>query len=118
MVLPGVAQMTPQITPRLSMAILRFLAGVFLLIAVIALAFDATRQGGFVVTSLYDSWRNVAPQSVAAAQSALSRSSHPLVWEYGVKSLLAMPAWGLFGTIGLLLAYAGRRRKRVNVFAN
>ena len=44
--------------------------------------------------------------------------THPLVWETAVRPLLLLPAWALFGGLGFLLAYIGRRRRRVNVFAN
>jgi hypothetical protein len=35
-----------------------------------------------------------------------------------IQRLLLLPTWAVFGTLGLLAAYAGRRRRRVNVFAN
>ena len=40
------------------------------------------------------------------------------VWEVGVRRLLLMPTWLLFALLGAVFAYAGRRRRRVNVFAN
>ena len=49
---------------------------------------------------------------------AVGRATHPLVWEMGVRKLLAVPTWAVFAVLGLLCAYAGRRRRRVNVFAN
>ena len=48
----------------------------------------------------------------------MRRATHPMVWELGVRKLLAVPTWAVFGVIGFLLAYFGRRRRRVNVFAN
>jgi hypothetical protein len=48
----------------------------------------------------------------------VQRRSHPLVWDYGVAQILRVPTWGLFGLLGLLLGYAGRRRRRVDIFAN
>ena len=99
----------------------RFLAAVFLLIAVIAAVYDGTRSlgaGGLVMTSLLEHWSKLAPTLLAAAQGGIQRATHPLVWNVGVRQLLAVPAWSAFAALGLLFAYAGRRRRRVNVFAN
>jgi len=103
------------------LAFFRFLAATFLLIAVIAAVYDGTRSaasGGLVMTSLLEHWSRIAPGLLASAQSGVGRALHPLVWNLGVSKLLAVPTWALFGAVGLLLAYAGRRRRRVNVFAN
>jgi hypothetical protein len=103
------------------LAFFRFLAGVFLLVAAIAAVYDGTRSlgvGRMVVTSLIEHWSAVAPGLLATAQSAVRRATHPMVWELGVRKLLAVPTWAVFGVVGFLLAYAGRRRRRVNVFAN
>lgn len=103
------------------LAFFRFLSGTFLLIAVIAAVYDGTRSvatGGLVMTSMLEHWSRIAPGLLASAQSGVGRSLHPLVWNLGVSKLLAVPAWALSAALGLLLAYAGRRRRRVNVFAN
>jgi hypothetical protein len=100
---------------------LRFLAGVFLLIATIAAVYDGTRSlaaDDLVTTSLMEHWTKLAPALLAATRSGLQRSTHPLVWELGAAKLLGLPAWGAFAALGILCAYAGRRRRRVNVFAN
>jgi hypothetical protein len=99
----------------------RFLAGVLLLIAAIAAVYDGTRSAGaghLVTTSLIEHWSKLAPALLAAAQSGVQRATHPLVWELGARKLLGLPTWAVFAGLGLLLAYAGRRRRRVNVFAN
>jgi hypothetical protein len=99
----------------------RFLAGTFLLIAVIAAVYDGTRTvagGGFVMTSLLEHWSRIAPGLLASAQSGVGRALHPLVWNIGISRLLLVPAWAVFAALGVLCAYAGRRRRRVNVFAN
>jgi hypothetical protein len=97
------------------------MAGTFLLIAVIAAVYDGTRSlatGGLAMTSLLEHWSRIAPGVLAAAQSGLARVTHPLVWEMGLRQLLLVPAWVVFAVLGFLCAYAGRRRRRVNVFAN
>jgi hypothetical protein len=103
------------------LAFFRFLAGVFLLIAVIAAVYDGTRSlaaGTLVSTALAEHWSRIAPGLLSATQSAVSRTTHPLVWDLGVRNLLLVPTWALFAVLGVFLAFAGRRRRRVNVFAN
>jgi hypothetical protein len=100
---------------------LRFLAGAFLLIAVIFAVNDATKaladRGSGAITVL-QTWSAVSPPTLKAAQTAVERYTHPGVWRWGVLSILQLPAWALFGTLGVALAYAGRRRRRVNIYAN
>jgi len=101
--------------------VLRFLAGVFLLIAVIAAVNDVTRSQSAdkaVMTSTYEHWSKLAPVTLAAAKGAVERRVHPVVWSWGVGPLLQLPAWGLFGLFALLCALAGRRRREINIFAN
>jgi hypothetical protein len=105
------------------MSFLRFLASVLLLIAVIAAIYDGTRAletrgGEFTMTSLGEQWSKVAPISYKNAQTAVRRYTHPLVWDGLIQRLLLLPTWAVFGSLGLVAAYAGRRRRRVNVFAN
>src|SRR5262245_48701487 len=101
--------------------LLRFLAGVLLIVAVIAAANDVTRSlaaNRASVVSTYEHWSKLAPVTLAATRGSVQRNVHPLVWDLGLAPLLQLPAWGLFGLAGFLLAYAGRRRRQVNVFAN
>jgi MYXO-CTERM domain-containing protein len=102
-------------------AFVRFLAGFFFLVAVIFAVYDTTvtrtgGHGGFV--SLYDTWSAVSPTSLKSAQTGVQRSTHPLVWSWGIVKVLQMPGWALLGLVGLALAYAGRRRRSINVYAN
>ena len=103
------------------LAFLRFLAGVLLLVAVIAAVYDGTRSLSLhqlVMTPLLEHWSKLAPATLNAAQSAVRRSTHPAVWDLVIGKLLLLPAWSLFAALGMLAAYAGRRRRRTNVFAN
>lgn len=102
-------------------ALFRFLAGVFLLVAVIAAVNDVTRSlaaNRVASTSAYEHWSKLAPVTLAAARGSVQRNTHPLVWDWGAATILQLPAWGLFGVLGLMLAYVGRRRRQVNIFAN
>ena len=102
--------------------LLRFLAGVFLMVAVIAAVNDVTRSmlAGDRLPSVttYEHWSRLAPVTLTLARNAVQRHTHPLVWDPGIVAVLNLPAWGLFGLLGALAAYAGRRRREVNIFAN
>jgi len=105
------------------MTVLRFLGGLFLLAAVIALTADFTRAdpGGALLppfASLLKHWADLAPQSLAAAKRAVEVRAHPLIWDPVIRSLLMLPAWMSLGAVGLLLSWLGRPRRRVDIFAN
>jgi hypothetical protein len=75
------------------LAVFRFLAGTFLLIAVIAAVYDGTRSlgtGGLAMTSLIEHWSRLAPALLNAVQGAVVRATHPLVWEMGLRKLLGV----------------------------
>jgi hypothetical protein len=101
---------------------LRFLAGVLLLVAVIAATNDVTRSlaAGHTLApvSTYEHWSRLAPVTLDVARRAVQRNTHPLVWDLGLVKVLQLPAWGLLGFLSLILAYLGRRRREVNIFAN
>jgi hypothetical protein len=102
-------------------ALVRFLAGFLLLIAVVFAVYDGTvshASGRVSFATIQDTWSAVAPASLKAAQASVQRSSHPLVWTWGVANVLQLPAWAVFGVLGLLLAYFGRERRRINIYAN
>jgi hypothetical protein len=101
--------------------VLRFLAGLLLLIAVTALVFDATRTLSahrLVLSSLGEQWASIAPGTLSSARRAVERSVHPLLWQAGIAKLLLVPTWTFFGVLGILAAYLGRQRRRANIFAN
>jgi hypothetical protein len=103
------------------LAFFRFSAAAFLLIAVFAGVYDGTRTlaaDRLVTTSLIEHWSTLAPTLLNTAQGAVKRTTHPLVWDLGLGKILLLPASLVFFAIGALLAYVGRRRRRVNVFAN
>lgn len=104
------------------MPVLRLLAGLCLLIAVLALVADASpwlgRSGDFDATSLAAHWKQIAPGSLERAEAAVVRSSPPWLWDPLVRSLIGLPTFVLFGGLGLLLGFLGRRRRRINIYAN
>jgi hypothetical protein len=104
------------------MTVLRFLASLFLLVAVIALASDATPPlsgvGPFKATSIAKHWGDISPASLAAAKTTVSDATFPWVWDYMLAPLLALPTFLMFGLLALAAGYAGRRRHKVNIYVN
>ena len=105
-----------------TMAVFRFLASLFLLIAVIALVADATpteqNGGAFVPTPLGQHWAAIAPSTLESAKSAVASTGVPWVWDRLIEPMLSIPTFLLFGTVGALAGYAGRRRRGVNIYIN
>ena len=93
------------------LAFFRILAGVFLLIAVLAGVYDATRSlaaDRLVMASLLEHWSTIAPSLLAAAQGAVQRAAGAPVWDQGVARVLLLPAWSVFAACGLLCDLARR----------
>ncbi len=103
------------------MALFRFVAWVLLLVAMIALVSDLTRSANgpvFSVTSTLGYWKSVSPQSLAAAATIIQRGVHPLLWDPVCVRLLGLPIWLLIGGFGMTMAVLGRKKRRVNIYAN
>jgi len=104
------------------MAVLRFLSALFFLIAVTALAADATLLLAgdltFRPASLQQRWSEIAPAVLNSVQMSLANQQLSWVWTMVISPLLSLPAVFLFAALGLLFGYAGRHRRRINVFVN
>ncbi|OYY00931.1 MAG: hypothetical protein B7Y80_03170 [Hyphomicrobium sp. 32-62-53] len=104
------------------MAALRFLAGLFALIAIIALVADATPwlngSGPFAGTSFETQWERISPNSLAAARERVSAGVSPAVWSAIEAVVIGFPTWAVFGALALITGTLGRRRRRVNIFVN
>jgi hypothetical protein len=112
---------------RILRILLRPVAVLCLLIATIALASDMTKSSsapaasgefGLRLTPIAEHWRALAPQSLAALQATVQRTSHKLVWTGVIAPTLQVPTWILFGATGLLAAFATRKRREVNIYSN
>ena len=103
-------------------ALLRFIARPLLLVAVVALVYDGTRTlaggSGLVVTSLAEHWQSFFPSSLEMLRGLVTKRVHPVLWDGGMVRVLHLPSWLVIGVIGLLLAWIGRKRHRVNVYIN
>ncbi|WP_072396134.1 hypothetical protein [Hyphomicrobium sp. CS1GBMeth3] len=103
------------------MVVFRFLAAVFLLVATIALVFDATPAvygaGPFEGTTLSAHWQDLGPNSFEAAQKAVQAFA-PWLWDRVIAPLLDVPTFIIFGALSLASGYAGRRRRAARIFVN
>ncbi|PPD29289.1 MAG: hypothetical protein CTY20_06965 [Hyphomicrobium sp.] len=104
------------------MTVLRFFASLFLLVAIVAFVADLTPwlQGtrGFSATSFAKHWTDLAPATLQTAKQAMTKSLGAWSWDWLTGSLISLPTSMLFGLLALGCGYAGRRRRRVNVFVN
>ena len=105
-----------------AMVMLRIAARILLVVALLALVSDGTRtlatDGGLVVTSLLDHWTDLAPASLENVKRTLALKVHPALWDSILARLFALPAWLVLGAAAIILAYAARKRRRLNVYAN
>ena len=101
---------------------LRFLAALFALVAVIAFAADISRHNvdgsGFSSMSLLDHVATFAPSLLASAKSAITRSVGAKAWDPVLTSLLGFPASLIFGLLATFCGYAGRPRHEIRIFVN
>lgn len=104
------------------MAVFRFLAAVFLLVAVIALVTDisAPISAGrpFSATTVEAQWRELAPATLKSTKIAVEQAAAPWLWNFVIWPVLSVPTFLLFGLLSLWCGYAGRRRHKVNIYVN
>ena len=102
--------------------ILRMLGVILLLFAMVALVVDGTKtlaaNGQLIVTPFGRQWLDFSPDSLLAAKRAVSENLHPLVWDPLIATLLLWPTWVIFGGLGILLYWIGRKRYVVELYAN
>jgi len=103
------------------MIILRLLAAVFLIAAVLVVIFDGTATlgsvDGIVMHSLGEMWFMIDQNTLASAVDAIRTGPVPWTWIL-VERLLHLPAWPTFAVLGILLMIASRPRRRLDLFAN
>jgi hypothetical protein len=103
------------------MAVFRFLAAVFLLVATVALVVDATPAvygaGPFIATTLNEQWKELGPSSFEVARKAVQGAA-PWLWDNVLAVLLSVPTYMAFGGLALLAGFIGRRRNTVRIFVN
>ena len=104
------------------MIFLRILGGWAVLAAVIAVVNDATRSyetgAKFSFASFGKDWYLINPGSLNALQAGIEKHVTPVLWDPVLLTLLKAPAFAVFGVLGILLYFAGLRRRRLNIYAN
>lgn len=103
------------------MAIVRAVAWLFLLVAVIVFTSDLTQTvngSAPASSSLLSHWKTTSPGTLAATGSFVQHYGHPKLWDPVLLRLMLLPAWLLIGTLGVVLAVLSRGKRRVNIFAN
>jgi hypothetical protein len=110
----------PKTRPRV---MFRFLAALFALIAIIALASDLSHRGSdgavhFSATSLLGHIGDLSPTMLAALRANVVKYLGPVAWEPVAVSLLSLPTFVIFGLLAMAAGYAGRPRDEVRIFIN
>lgn len=104
------------------MPVLRFLASLFALVAVVALINDATPAlngtGPFEATTVIGYWQQLAPASLEAARTAVTKGAAPWVWNPLILSVLGMRTPVLFGLLAVACGFLGRRRTETKLHIN
>lgn len=99
----------------------RAFSGLLLLLAVIALVSDLTRfvhDGGLATTPLMQHWLTLSPTSLQSLGLFVQNNLHGLLWDPLLLTILRLPTWLVLGIIGIIFGLLGKRREKVNVFAN
>jgi len=103
------------------MIILRLLGGMLLLIAVIALVSDVThmqtRPPPVAFSTIDGHWTELAPQFHATARASVERIA-AFLWDPVLATILRLPTWIALSMLGIGFCYLGRRRRKVEIFAN
>ena len=104
------------------MAVLRFLASLFALVAVVALVADVTPAlrgtGPFTAHSVIGYWTELAPASLMATRANVTAMTFPWVWNPVLLSALTALMSVLFACLAVVCGYFGRRRVQMKVHVN
>ncbi len=93
----------------------RVLAWLFIALGLGVFAWDVwvfLNRGLVQMTALGQLWYWAHPGSLNLVQAVIERYVHPFLWDPVIISVLLTPAAIVFLVIGVLLAFAFRRRKR------
>jgi hypothetical protein len=103
-------------------AVLRFLASLFALVAVVALVADLTPAlngtGPFWSHSVISYWTELAPAALLATRANITALTFPWVWNPVLLSILTAPMSVLFAGLAVVCGYFGRRREQMKVHVN
>jgi hypothetical protein len=104
------------------MPVLRFIASLFALVAVVALVADATPalngSAPFAMNTVAGDWTLLAPATLLATRAAVSTSTAPWVWDSVVMSVIGLPTPVVFGILAMVFGFLGRRREVMKLHVN
>ncbi|HET6390200.1 hypothetical protein [Hyphomicrobium sp.] len=109
----------PETRPRL---MLRFLAALFALGALISFAADITQPSvegaapGSI--SLMQHLETGAPAFLEAFERSVTTSIEPALWNPVLTTVLSLPGTLIFLLLAIACGYLGRPRRRIRIFAN
>lgn len=96
--------------------IARLLGLLFLIVAVIAGAIDATKSvmaEAVTLTSLGQAWLANNPDSLGLSEAVVKAYLPDMVWDNVIAWILLQPVWIVFAALALLFYWMGARRHRV-----
>ncbi|HVZ05670.1 hypothetical protein [Hyphomicrobium sp.] len=109
----------PDTRPRM---MLRFLAALFALCALMSFAADISRPASGEASrgalSLLHHLQTLAPAFVISFQHSVEHSIGEFAWNPVLTSILSLPASWIFFLLAVGAGFLGRPRQRVRVFAN
>jgi len=92
----------------------RFFGLIFLAAAFILVIYDGTKSiaaNRLYFTTVRMLWELLNAQSLAQLRPLLTPHLNGLLWDPGMVTVLAWPAWSLLGGFGILLILLGRKKK-------
>ena len=92
----------------------RFLGLLCLAAAFILVIYDGTKSiaaSTLYFTSVRTLWELINAASLLKVKPLLLPYADGMLWDPGMVSLLAAPAWGLLGVLGIIFILLGRRKK-------
>lgn len=94
--------------------LLRFLGLLCLAGAFILVIYDGTKSiaaNRFYFTTVRTLWELLNAGSLAQMRPLLSPYANGVLWDPGMVTVLAWPAWSLLGGVGILFILLGRKKK-------
>ena len=94
--------------------LLRFLGLICLAGAFILVIYDGTKSiaaNRFFFTTVRTLWELLSPNSLGQMKPLVSPYANGLIWDPGVVTVLAWPAWSLLGCFGIVFILLGRKKK-------
>jgi len=93
----------------------RILGWLLILGAIIVFGMEAYAwlvQGIYHIVATGELWYKVSPSTLNLTQAVVQRYITPLIWDYGIRPVLLLPAWLVLSLVGALFLFIFRKRVR------